>query len=479
MIDTEDSQEGWRYRMNRSNIARRTRGGWLCSEVGMGKTAVVIALVASKPMAIQNTMARTKNEVTSRWHIWKRKRVKATVIMTSVSLMGQWEDECKKHAPHLNVVRFHPSSWDQPNQNHIYDADIVITTATYQPDRWSVCGIDLDKILFHRVVMDESHLFKSRPASANYKKAMEIPAPNRWCVTATPMTYTPTSLEEQAMYLGMPWDIIERLSTDTEFLKTHMIRHVKAQRIDGAVALALPKLTSNVAIVKMTREEHGMYIRAVKKSRVRLNAMKRKNEAAGFYKVTNSIVYSLTNSLLQAESSKVKALEESIVNLIQRDPDMRAIVFTQMRQQLAYIKSMIERLGRKTRGGIRLYTFDGQMSHKKRDQYIRSFQSDQGPAVFIMTLKTGSVGITLTAASHVFLMEPSINPTDEVQAAGRISRLGQTKCVAMTKFVYKDTYETNVVKLHDKIDSGEIRGDTSNDGLPKAALRLLLDDISI
>ena len=119
------------------------------------------------------------------------------------------------------------------------------------------------------------------------------------------------------------------------------------------------------------------------------------------------------------------------MDLKSRDPNMRAVVFTQFRDCYGHVKAMVQRIG------MPLYCFDGSTSTKQRDQAIRAFQSSpRGPAVFVITMLTGSVGITLTAASHVFLMEPCINPADETQAAGRIHRLGQTKPVSGTFQLY-------------------------------------------
>ena len=67
------------------------------------------------------------------------------------------------------------------------------------------------------------------------------------------------------------------------------------------------------------------------------------------------------------------------------------------------------------------------------------------------------MGITLTAASRVFLMEPSLDPAQEVQAAGRIHRLGQTRDVFITRYAFKDSIEEAVIELHGKIKSGEIK----------------------
>jgi SNF2 family DNA or RNA helicase len=65
------------------------------------------------------------------------------------------------------------------------------------------------------------------------------------------------------------------------------------------------------------------------------------------------------------------------------------------------------------------------------------------------------VGVTLTAATHVFLLEPCVLPSTEVQAAGRIHRLGQTKPVAVTKFIYKNSCESSIMDLHNEIKQGD------------------------
>ena len=108
--------------------------------------------------------------------------------------------------------------------------------------------------------MDKSHLFYSRKGSASPYKARVVPALNRWCVTATPMTSSSSELHVQAHYLGMPYDHTCRLITDADFLKTHMIRHMKSQRINGATALALPKSSSSIEMIQMTPREENAYL---------------------------------------------------------------------------------------------------------------------------------------------------------------------------------------------------------------------------
>ena len=97
--------------------------------------------------------------------------------------------------------------------------------------------------------------------------------------------------------------------------------------------------------------------------------------------------------------------------------------------------------------------FTGATEANKRHQAIREFQASgearAGVAkVFVVTVKTGAVGITLTAATRVYLLEPAFDPAAEVQAAGRIHRLGQTRDVLIKRFAFRDSIEEQICKLH-------------------------------
>ena len=125
------------------------------------------------------------------------------------------------------------------------------------------------------------------------------------------------------------------------------------------------------------------------------------------------------------------------------------------------------------RDGFDVYQFSGSSSASKRDEAIRSFQNTTNgrPAVFVITLRSGNVGITLTAASRVYLLEPSIDPSVEVQAAGRIHRLGQDKPCHVVKFVFRNSYEANTLVLHEHIRTGKI---TLVDGyVPSEGMKIL------
>ena len=123
--------------------------------------------------------------------------------------------------------------------------------------------------------------------------------------------------------------------------------------------------------------------------------------------------------------------------------------------------------------------FTGATGASKRHQAIREFQASgearAGVAkVFVATVKTGAVGITLTAATRVYLLEPAFDPAAEVQAAGRIHRLGQTRDVLIKRFAFRDSLESNICALHDEMKKGPSSGVSVTDGmLPARAIDIL------
>jgi superfamily II DNA or RNA helicase len=413
--------------------------GWLCSEVGMGKSAIVIALVATNPK--QKTSSKT---------------YKATLVMTSVSLIGQWEDECKKHAPGLIVRRYHGPSREKVTESQLRKADIIISSATI---KWTPLRE------FHRVVMDESHLFGS--SSAKLDHGLSKKGKRRWCVTATPLSSSVSDLLQQASFLDLqiPWNTSKDESLS--LYKAHMIRHVKAQRINGSAALSLPSSTTETKILPMSPAEKKLYRNARQRIAGVIQSIRQKSALKSTY-LDMRLHAPLVQPLMNVTSSKIQQLKADLQGLQQRDAGMRAVVFTQFLDQQRHIVNAVESMG------LKVYSLQGSTAAKARDTSIRDFQSldEKGPAVFVITMRAGSVGITLTAASHVFLIEPCINPATEVQAAGRIHRLGQTKQVGVTKYVYGDSFETNIKTLHEKLASGQV--EITPRGLQKTALRVLL-----
>jgi len=129
--------------------------------------------------------------------------------------------------------------------------------------------------------------------------------------------------------------------------------------------------------------------------------------------------------------------------------------------------------------GFDVYQFTGTNGSIKRDAVIRNFQSKSSrrPAVFVITLRSGNVSITLTATSRVYLLAPSLDPAVEVQAAGQIHRLGQDKPCRVVKYAFRDSYEANTIELHKQIIAGEM---SIVDGfVPPDAMKMLAKGLRV
>ena len=124
--------------------------------------------------------------------------------------------------------------------------------------------------------------------------------------------------------------------------------------------------------------------------------------------------------------------------------------------------------------GITLYFISGETSVRKRHKMIKEFQEkDERPKIMIMMVRTGACGVTLTAATRIYLMEPCFNPSTEIQIAGRIHRLGQSKDVLCKKFCFKDCVESCIISVHNKLKAGTLK--ITNTAYNQDVLKLLAE----
>ncbi|NXN52398.1 HLTF factor, partial [Rynchops niger] len=145
-------------------------------------------------------------------------------------------------------------------------------------------------------------------------------------------------------------------------------------------------------------------------------------------------------------SSKINALMHALIELRRDNPTAKCLVVSQFTTFLSLIENPLKE------SGFAFTRLDGSMAQKKRAEAIQCFQSSQAgsPTVMLLSLKAGGVGLNLTAASRVFLMDPAWNPAAEDQCFDRCHRLGQKHDVVITKFIVKDSVEENMLKIQNK-----------------------------
>jgi SNF2 family DNA or RNA helicase len=223
-------------------------------------------------------------------------------------------------------------------------------------------------------------------------------------------------------------------------IKPYLLRREKRQ-----VAADLPEKMESVTYCSMTEEQERLYDKT--KSFYR-DVLLKQIKDEGLQKSRFSVLQGLTKlrqlanhpSLCEegytGDSGKMEAVLENL------EQHHKVLIFSQFVQHLNLIKAALEERG------IAYAYLDGSTVDRKGQ--VESFQKDDGQSVFLISLKAGGVGLNLTAADYVFLLDPWWNPAAEAQAIDRAHRIGQKKTVFTYKFISKETVEEKILALQQR-----------------------------
>lgn len=142
--------------------------------------------------------------------------------------------------------------------------------------------------------------------------------------------------------------------------------------------------------------------------------------------------------------SKFKRLLSELKKIRDNEPNAKSLIFSQFKSTLDYLKEELPKQG------FQFRTLEGSMTMTKRAKALRQFQNDPPTTIFLLSMRAGAVGINLTQANRVFLMEPALNPALEAQAIGRVHRLGQKHKVEVLRLIMTESVETRMLKLSAK-----------------------------
>ncbi|KAL0037370.1 hypothetical protein WJX79_004318 [Trebouxia sp. C0005] len=181
------------------------------------------------------------------------------------------------------------------------------------------------------------------------------------------------------------------------------------------------------------------------------------NEDAQALQEEDSLAASLEQKASTSES-KLMALLEELRVMRESDPTAKALVFSQFVSTIEWLKVKLAEQGFSYR------TISGSMSLQQRSKAIEAFQKDPPTTVFLLSMRSGSVGINLTSANYVFILEPALNPGLEVQAVGRAWRMGQQREVAVKKFFVKGSVEERIMQMVQQRNKGVKSQEPSTSG---------------
>ncbi len=428
-------------------LARLGFGGCLADDMGLGKTIELLAFLLHYRSADEQDTAAVRH---APW-----------LIVCPMSVVSNWAREVERFAPSLRVLVHHGLG------RHAGDAfaeqaaqhDIVLTTyALAQRDTAHLARVEWDGI-----VLDEAQNIKN-PDAKQTQAVRRLNAPLRIAMTGTPVENRLAELWSimeflNPGYLGPARAFRTRFAIpveryhDTEratllkrLVQPFVLRRVKT---DTTIISDLPEKMEMTVLCNLTREQATLYEAVVQDMLARIEASTG-IERKGLILATLTKLKQVCNhpaqflddgSALSGRSGKLARIEEMLEEaLAERD---KALVFTQYAEMGRMLKTALqERFGREA-----LFLHGGS-TKKQRDAMIARFQhDDNGPPVFILSLKAGGVGLNLTAATRVFHYDRWWNPAVENQATDRAFRIGQRRAVQVHKFTCAGTVEERIAAM--------------------------------
>jgi superfamily II DNA or RNA helicase len=427
-------------------------GGVLADDMGLGKTVQTLALL----LAVKNEDSKdTANP--PRGRDGKRKPFKA-LIVAPTSVVTNWLREMDRFAPSLRHALWHGAERKE-RQDELEDADVVVTSyALLRRDEEMLKDID-----WRYVILDEAQQIKN-PLSATARAAKRLHADRRLALSGTP-------IENRLSEIWSIFDFVspgllgpldkfdERYSRPIDAGDKGAAERLRAtihpfilRRTKSEVAKDLPEKIETDQFCELTGEQAALYgavlkeVRAQVMGEVERQGLARSHIAilAGLTRLRQAAcdprLLGLPRQFGDEDSGKLVALRELVQTSI--DGGHKVLVFSQFVSMLQIVRRAMDE------DHVRYEYLDG--STKDRSERVDHFQSEDGPPVFLISLKAGGSGLNLTAADTVIHFDPWWNPAVEDQATDRAHRIGQTKVVTTYRLIAKGTIEEKILELAEK-----------------------------
>ncbi len=413
-------------------------GGILADDMGLGKTVQALSFLHH----IKQEQGRLK-----------------AVVVCPTTLMYNWENEIRKFTPSLTYHIHHGGTRLRQNITNP-DFDIIITTyGTLRSDIKAFVEPEFDYI-----ILDESQAIKN-PSSKVTKAASLLKAKSKLCLSGTPLQNNTFDIFAQMNFLNpgmlgsMEFFKQEFAVPIDKFGEQEQKEHLRKllfpfilRRTKEQVAKDLPDKTEMILFCEMGEEQRKIYDAYRNDFRDKILGVV---EEQGINKSQLTILQGLMKLRQICDSPAIMKDEEKYPNvsikldelvreITENISDHKALVFSQFLGMLALIRQRLDELG------VKYEYFDGSTSAPDREKAIQSFQNDTSCRVFLISLKAGGVGLNLTAADYVYIVDPWWNPAVEQQAIDRTHRIGQTKNIFAYRMICKDTVEDKILSLQEK-----------------------------
>ena len=413
-------------------------GGILADDMGLGKTVQALSFIK----LLKDKLGKMRG-----------------LVVCPTTLMFNWENEIKKFTPNLSYLIHHGG--DRLKEKKAFDhVDVIITTyGTLRSDIKILTEMEYDFM-----ILDESQAIKN-PQSKVTKAASLIKANNRLCLSGTPLQNNTFDIYSQMNFLnpGMLGSVEffrnEFATPIDKFGEAEQKDHLRKllypfilRRTKEQVAKDLPEKTETILFCEMEDEQRKIYDAFRNEYRSKILGV---ISDQGIEKSQLTILQGLMklrqicdspyimNEVDKYPNVSIK-LDELGREITENISNHKALVFSQFLGMLGLIRQKLEALG------VKYEYFDGSTTALERERAIQRFQNDNEVRVFLISLKAGGVGLNLTAADYVYIVDPWWNPAVEQQAIDRTHRIGQTKNIFAYRMICKDTIEDKILQLQDR-----------------------------
>ncbi|RAJ22418.1 DEAD/DEAH box helicase [Pedobacter cryoconitis] len=414
-------------------------GGCLADDMGLGKTIQTLAML--QKLKEEDELNNTHS---------------TSLIIMPTSLIYNWLAEAKKFTPKLKILA-HTGSTRNKDVSHFIKYDIVITT-------YGITRVDANEIqdfYFNYIILDESQNIKN-PSSKSFKSVRQLKSRHRLILSGTPVENSvgdlwtqltflnPGLLGTQAFFNDEYVQAIEKRKDEDKAKKLQaIIKPFVLRRTKEQVAEELPAKTEQIIYCDMSEDQASYYEKT--KSAYRNDLLSSMDDGT-YAKKQVQLLQGLT-ALRQlanhprmiddeylSDSGKFENVIHTLDNVLKGGH--KVLIFSQFVKHLTIFKHHFEK------ELIPFAYLDG--STKNRGEIVSEFQENKDLKVFLISIKAGGVGLNLTQADYVFILDPWWNPAVEQQAIDRSHRIGQEKKVFIYKFIAKDTVEEKILALQNR-----------------------------
>ncbi len=413
-------------------------GGILADDMGLGKTLQTLTF-------LQHYLNGQPNAI--------------FLVTCPTTLIYNWENEIKKFTPAIKYIIHHGMQRSSKVEDFSGINLMITTYGTLRSDIRMLSQIEFDY-----VVLDESQAIKN-PLSQIAKASLMLQSKNRLALSGTPVQNNTFDLFAQMNFLnpGMLGSMeffrnefatpIDKMQE--EDVKAHLrklIHPFLLRRTKEQVAPDLPEKSEMVLFCEMGAKQRKVYdaYRNSFRSKI-LGEIEEKGMDRSRFSILTGLMKlrqicdspAILNEEEVYENHSIK-IDELLRELTENTGSHKALVFSQFLGMLGLIREELEKRN------IPYVYFDGGTSSTDRELAIQRFQNDEDCRVFLISLKAGGVGLNLTAADYVYIVDPWWNPAVEQQAIDRTHRIGQTKNIFAYRLICKDTIEEKILLLQER-----------------------------